>query len=385
MIARGTRSDGARRWPPYERERRRLRARRSPSVRRDGGARHHPSPTARPLAGLGAAGAAGIAAADPAAAADGDNLILGQANLDRTDVAQQAADAGEGAPPEASQRTCSSARPRVRTALRRRVEQRTGSRPRGSMAMTSSWAIARAGSGLAVPTARRSERSATRSSGGTCLHERGAGPAHRGASSDDGVTARRPHQPAIGPDHQLRSTPVRIFCVDAEPGDLAVRGRGRAPTGLGCCGRTHDRAGRGDHTDPGLDTRATGGQPPGGTPSPATQRPLKAAQAVTLDLAGITPIPPPPPASSATPPSSHQPDPATYASCPPAPPSSPPPQLHNRQHRRQRLHQRPQPHRRHSHLPHQHHHHLPPHPRHHRLHHLSRPRTARRRSLACRA
>jgi hypothetical protein len=32
------------------------------------------------LAGLGAAGAAGVAAAAPAGAADGDNLVLGQAN-----------------------------------------------------------------------------------------------------------------------------------------------------------------------------------------------------------------------------------------------------------------------------------------------------------------
>ena len=84
-----------------------------------------------------------------------------------------------------------------------------------------------------------------------------------------------------------------------------ARRRGPGRRGPGCCGRTPRRVGSSrSRPSRALDTRATGGRPPGLAVVPGQKKgPLRGGQPSPSTSPASAPSPPPPPASSATSPS----------------------------------------------------------------------------------
>lgn len=232
------------------------------------------------LAGLGAVGAAGVAAAEPAAAADGDPLVLGQQNdATSTTVISSVVDGFES-------------------------ELRFGESFFGLAATSSHTAIHGevSGEGFAGVWGRSSGSSIgvtgdAQGPGGIGVAGHSvAGPAIA-AKSDDGVTLHLYAAERVGPptampagldDYLLGS-----ISVD-QGGELWLCVAGGSPGTWTRLLREDTAHGRVIPITPvrALDTRSTGGRASGAPAVPGQrQGPLRGSEEVTLDLAGAGPIP----------------------------------------------------------------------------------------------
>lgn len=241
----------------------------------------------RGLLGMGAASAAGVAAARPAGAADGDPLLLGETNNASSGTRLVTAD--DTFPSEihfGSENLA--AITVVSSTTQGGVLATTGE---GGLAGIQGQALGTTGSGVAgwadMPGAM-----------GVVGLTQGGGPAIAGQSDVDGVTlllvpAERTGPPAAMPPG-LTTYAQGSISVD-ETGDLWLCVASGAPGSWTRLLREDTAPGR---TVPitsfrALDTRATGGRASGSPAVPGqVQGPLHGGQVVTLDLAGVDAIPP---------------------------------------------------------------------------------------------
>ena len=227
----------------------------------------------RGLAGLGAAGAVGVVAAQPAGADDGDNLVLGQGNTS-TSTTQLTSSSGDGFATlfltaldgsHALVATCESTEVEVITV------------------------VVDAINGIALGA----------------INESAVMPALTGANNGEGIgiaaaTGGDGGQLALSPrDGSALGPPTSglrwlgEIRLDLE-GDLWVCVEGGTPGIWTQLLRDDTTAGRVIPITPirALDTRATGGRPAGSPAVPGQKKgPLVGGTPLTLDLAGVSPIP----------------------------------------------------------------------------------------------
>jgi hypothetical protein len=234
------------------------------------------------LAGLGAASVAGVAAAPPAAADDGDPLLLGTVNTaTATTYVTTDAEAGAselelggrgGGLSVTSDRGLAAFYGEVTGVETFAAVYGTTSKPNGGIGVLGQ---ARTPSGIALV-------------GGSV-----AGPAAY-LQSDDGVTLRLTPAERTGPPVSAsRTFEAGSLSVD-DAGDLWVCVESGAPGTWTRLLREDTATGRSVPITPfrALDTRLVGGRPPG-SPAIAGQRrgPVRGGQSITLDLAGAGAVP----------------------------------------------------------------------------------------------